>query len=249
MTTGSLILLTLLFFVTTAVGVVTGSNSLITVPVMFELGVEPKTAIATNMFGLTFMAFGATIPFYRRGMIDTKQLRPYVIVTIVGSALGALLVGYVKSEWIPTVVSISMVAVGLFTLFKRDAGVKPRKDNASKTAGFAMLVVAFLLAIYGGFFSGGYMTVLTAVFVALSGMTFSEAIAGTKFLNLFSSSIATVVFMWQGLVDYKLGLILAVTMFVAAYIGAKTVTKLNEIWLKRIFLIVVFALAIKMFVF
>ncbi len=248
-TTGSLILLTVLFFITTAVGVVTGSNSLITVPVMFELGIEPKTAIATNMFGLTFMAFGATIPFYRRGMIDTVKLRPYVILTVIGSAFGALLVGYVKSDLIPTIVSISMIAVGLFTLIKRDAGVEARTGEASKAAGVAMLAVAFLLAIYGGFFSGGYMTVLTAAFVALSGMTFSEAIAGTKYLNLFSSSIATVVFMWQGLVDYKLGLILAVTMFVAAYVGAQTVTKLNEIWLKRIFLIVVFALAIKMFVF
>jgi uncharacterized membrane protein YfcA len=34
-------------------------------------------------------------------------------------------------------------------------------------------------------------------------------------------------------------------MFVAAYIGAKTVTKLNDVWLKRIFLATVFLLAIK----
>jgi uncharacterized membrane protein YfcA len=77
-------------------------------------------------------------------------------------------------------------------------------------------------------------------------MTFSEAIAGTKYLNVFSSGIATLVFMWQGLVDYKLGLILAVTMFSAAYIGAGIVTKINNIWLKRIFLAVVIALAIRL---
>ncbi len=93
------------------------------------------------------------------------------------------------------------------------------------------------------------MTVLTAVLVAIAGMTFSEAIAATKFLNLFSSSIATAVFMWQGLVDYKLGVILAVTMFVAAYAGAGLVAGINEIWLKRIFLIVVFAMAVKMLFF
>lgn len=63
MSTTAIILLILLFFITTVVGVVTGSNSLITVPVMFQFGIEPKTAIATNMFGLTFMAAGATIPF------------------------------------------------------------------------------------------------------------------------------------------------------------------------------------------
>jgi uncharacterized membrane protein YfcA len=51
--------------------------------------------------------------------------------------------------------------------------------------------------------------------------------------------------MWQGLVDYKLGVILAVTMFVAAYAGAKIVTKLNDVWLKRIFLLTVLILAVK----
>ena len=53
------------------------------------------------------------------------------------------------------------------------------------------------------------------------------------------------IFAWQNLIDYKLGIILAVTMFIAAYIGAKTVTKLNDVWLKRIFLRTVFILAVK----
>ncbi len=86
---------------------------------------------------------------------------------------------------------------------------------------------------------------LTAVFVAFFGLTFTEAVAGTKLINVFSSLIASAIFMWQGLIDYKLGAILAVTMFVAAYIGAKTVTKLNDLWLRRIFLFTVLLLAIK----
>jgi uncharacterized membrane protein YfcA len=90
------------------------------------------------------------------------------------------------------------------------------------------------------------MTILTAVFVAFAGMTFSEAIAGTKYLNVYSSGIATLVFMWQGLVDYKLGAILAVTMFTAAYVGAGLVTRINNLWLKRIFLAVVFVLALRL---
>jgi uncharacterized membrane protein YfcA len=78
-------------------------------------------------------------------------------------------------------------------------------------------------------------------------MTFSEAVANTKIINVVSSGIATLVFAYQGLIDYKLGIILAVTMFIAAYIGAHFVTKINDLWLKRIFLAVVILLAIKIF--
>ena len=59
----SLLILVLIFFVTGVVGVVTGSNSLIAVPAMFQFGIEPRVAIATNMFALTFMAMGGTLPF------------------------------------------------------------------------------------------------------------------------------------------------------------------------------------------
>lgn len=239
-----LILLILLFFITSAVGVVTGSNSLVTVPVMFQFGIEPKTAIATNMFGLTFMSIGATIPFLKKDAIDFKKLSPLVLITIIGSALGAILVGLISSKAIPVIVSISMIAVAVFTFWKRDAGVA-KAENLSAKSLIIAYILSFLLAIYGGLYSGGYVTILTAVFVAFLGMTFSEAIAGTKFINVFSSLIATIIFMWQGLVDYKLGLILAVVMFIGAYIGAHTVIKLNDVWLKRIFLFTVLLLAIK----
>ena len=240
----SLILLIILFFVTSAIGVVTGSNSLITVPVMFQFGIEPKRAVATNMFGLTFMAIGATIPFLRRGVIDKRRVSPLIILTLIGSALGALLVGLISSETIPIIVSISMIVVCVFTFIKRDAGVT-KTETVSTNSLIIAYVLTFLLGIYGGLYSGGYVTMLTAAFVAFFGMTFSEAVASTKLINVFSSLVATIIFMWQGLVDYKLGVILAVVMFVGAFIGAHVVTKLNDLWLKRIFIATVLILAIK----
>jgi uncharacterized protein len=78
-------------------------------------------------------------------------------------------------------------------------------------------------------------------------MTYGGAIAATKLINVFSSGIATLVFMWQGLVDYELGTILAVTMFAGAYAGAHFVTKMNDRLLRRIFLATVAVLAIKTF--
>jgi uncharacterized membrane protein YfcA len=237
-------LLVLLFFITSAVGVVTGSNSLITVPVMFQFGIDPKVAVATNMFGLTFMAIGATIPFLRQGAIDTKRVSPLILLTVAGSAIGASLVGFISDKTIPIIVSVSMIVICIFTLIKRDSGVA-KTETVSRNSLIITYVLTFLLGIYGGLYSGGYVTLLTASFVAFFGMTFTESVASTKLVNVFSSLIATIIFMWQGLVDYKLGVILAVTMFVAAYAGAKIVTKLNDLWLKRIFLLTVFILAIK----
>lgn len=137
-----------------------------------------------------------------------------------------------------------MIAVTVFTLTKRDAGIT-KIAQVSLKATVLTYFLTFLLGIYGGLYSGGYVTILTAVYVAFFGMTFTESVATTKLINVFSSAIATAIFMWQGLVDYKLGLILAVTMFIGAYIGAHTVTKLSDVWLKRIFVAAVLILAFK----
>lgn len=260
MTNIELIILIVLFLVTSIVGVVTGSNSLITVPVMFQFGIDEKVAIATNMFGLTFMAIGGTIPFLRHGRIDAKKLSPLILLTLVGSGLGALLVGYITNQSIKVIVSVAMIVVAIFSLWPSRNGRLPDKDPAVFRLVVAQdsrwrrgslwdhpigIIVTFLLAIYGGMYSGGYVTILTASFIAFLGMNYAESVGSTKLVNVFSSGVATVVFMWQGLVDYRLGAILAVTMFVGAYIGAHYAAKMNEVWLKRIFLATVFLLAIK----
>lgn len=239
-----LILLAAIYLLTSAVGVVTGSNSLIAVPAMFQFGVPARVAVATNMFALVFMSVGGTIPFLRNRTIDVKRISPLLLITLVSSALGALLVGLITDQGLKLIVSVAMIAVSIFILVKRDSGVEPQA--AVTTASLAVtFVLTFILGVYGGLFSGGYVTILTAVLVAFFGMTMSQSVAATKLINVVSSSIATAVFMWQGLVDYRLGIILGVTMFVGAYVGAHFATKLSDVWLKRIFLITVLLLAIK----
>ncbi|MFZ1699361.1 MAG: sulfite exporter TauE/SafE family protein [Pyrinomonadaceae bacterium] len=246
MAISSLIVLIVVFFLTSLVGVVTGSNSLIAVPAMFQVGIDPRVAVATNMFGLVFMSIGGTIPFVRQKKIDYAKVTPFIIITVIASALGALLVGILSSDALKLIVSGAMIFVAMFTLLRRKTGVSDEVKPTSYAVPLTYLLT-FILGIYGGLFSGGYVTILTAICVGIYGMRYTEAVASTKLINVFSSAVATAVFMWQGLVDYRLGLILGVTMFAGAYVGAHYATKLNDVWLRRIFLTTVFLLAAKIF--
>lgn len=277
--------LVLLFFATSVVGVVTGSNSLITVPAMYQLGIDARVAVATNMFGLTFMSAGGAIPFIGKGSFDGKRLPLLVGLTLAGSTAGALLVLVVSSSAMPLLISLSMLAVAAFSIASRsprvgrDAGLsaeaskeeargevedeklsvedeKPASSALKDEGGRAFVARAgraeiagyaatFALGVYGGFYSGGYVTMLTAAYVSLFRMRFVEAVATTKIVNVFSSLVATLVFMRAGLVDYKLGALLAVVMFAGAFVGARVALKLKEESLRRIFLATVVALALK----
>jgi uncharacterized protein len=244
-----LVILTAVFFLTSVVSVVTGSTSLITVPVMIAFGIEPHRAVATNMLALTFMSVGGSLPFVDANVVQRKRLSSLIVLTIAGSALGALLLLTLPVKALPIIIAFAMIAVAAFSLLQRNLGLETRETLVPPTQEAAGYLTTFCLAIYGGFFSGGYVTLLTSAFVVLFGMTFLQAVATTKVINVFSSAVATLVFFRRGVVDSKLGLLLGVSMFLGAFLGGRATMLLRAIWIRRLFVVAALCLAVKMLFF
>lgn len=235
-----------IFFFTSLISVVTGSTSLITVPVMIALGIEAHVAIATNMLALTFMSVGGSVPFIQRGAVNGRQLPLSILLTVVGSVVGALVELAVSLRQLRLCIALAMIAVTIFTLAKRGPGLAKEQRRVAASSISGGYAVTFLLAIYGGFFSGGYVTMLTAAFVMLFGMTFLQAVATTKVVNIFSSGVATLVFFWRGKVDVRLGAILGMVMFLGALLGGRIALWVSAAWLRRVFIVAVLGLAVRM---
>jgi len=241
----SIFALMIVFFLTAVISVVTGGTSLITVPVMMQWGVEPHVAVATNMLALVFLSLGGTVTFLGSGVLPRRRLAGLLALTMAGSVLGALLLVLVPSGSVPSVVAVAMILVASFCLRNRNAGLPESAGRTSRTSIGLGYVLTFVLGIYGGFFSGGYVALLTAAYIAFFRMTFIEAVAVTKLLNAASSLVATVVFAWEGLIEWKLGIVLSVVSFAGAVLGAALARKMSDVLLRRVFLAAVIILALK----
>lgn len=232
------------FFATSMISVVTGATSLITVPTLLMFGCEPRTAIATNMLSLTFLSAGATIPFVRDGSIDQRRAPALISLTVLSSAFGALLVFTVPPEMLPVIIAVMMFAIAGFVILHPTAGVGTNKTPSPVEVATGYLAT-FLLGIYGGFFSGGYVTMLTAAWVALFQMPFRQAVGTTKLINAASSLTAVLVFAYRGTVNWPLGLFLSLVMFLGGIVGARVALRMNNVLLRRVFLVAVILLALK----
>jgi uncharacterized membrane protein YfcA len=175
-----LLWLILIFAATSAVSVVTGSTSLITVPAMLQFHIEPREALATNMFALTFMSVGGAFPFLRGQGVNRKRLPLLISLTLAGSIIGAFLLLLIPTRSVPVIVSAAMIGIAIFSLVYRKSGLQDASVVPSASAEFTGYALTFLLGIYGGFFSGGYVTILTAVYVTVFRLSFLEAIATTE---------------------------------------------------------------------
>jgi uncharacterized membrane protein YfcA len=121
--TAELVALIAVFFFTSMISMVTGSTSLITVPVMIAFGIEAHTAIATNMLALIFMSIGGSVPFMGKGVVDRRRLPLFVVLTVVGSCRGALLVLTVPVRALQVVIALAMIAVAVFSLLNKSLGL------------------------------------------------------------------------------------------------------------------------------
>ena len=168
-----------------------------------------------------------------------------IVLTLTGSLLGALLLLVVPSKAIPVVIAAAMIAVAIFSLTNRKAGLAAPVVSSLPRRGSGGACFNVRARHLWRFFSGGYVALLTAAFVAFFQLTFIEAVALTKVLNIFSSLVATLVFALKGLVDWRLGLILGGASFAGALVGAVLARRVSNLWLRRIFVAAVIVMAIK----
>jgi uncharacterized protein len=223
-----------------AVCVATGCTSLLTVPLLIWFGLDPKVAVATNMVALTFLSLGGSLSC--RDVIASEERRGMLLLLLLtwaGSATGALLLASVPEETLRGILLL-VVPVAALLLFV------PRRlveGSAVRRLGMLRHPVLLLLAVYGGFFSGGYVTLVTVALLSLHGMGMLRAFAVSKAVNAVSSATASVIFAWKGLVDWRIAALLSLSMFAGGWLGGRVLRRLGEAWLRLLFLLGLGALA------
>lgn len=237
-------------FIVSIFGVFTGGVSLITVPMLVFLGMTTKNAVATNMFALIFLSISGAVGF-RREMKSThfKMIVILSLLTICGSLIGANLVLTISEDVLKKIIAFIICVIAGFFLFKKNLGIQERKVEMPKAKFIANVLLIFILGIYGGFFSGGYVTLLSYILISTFGLNFLQTAFVTKIFNIFSSLTACTFFCYHGLIDFRLGIPLAFSMSLGAFFGAKLAITKGNLWVRNLFIIAAIALAIKLLFF
>ena len=243
-------IVSLISFLVSALSVSIGGTSLIMVPLLIWLGMASKNAIATNMFALIFLSISGTIGF-RKEVNPThyKMIAIFSILTICGSFIGANLILAIDEDTLKKVIAIIICIIAGSFLFKRNLGVQEKKKKISKMKYFIAALSIFILGIYGGFFSGGYVTLLSYILILAFGLNFLQTAFITKVFNIFSSFIACGLFYYHGLIDFSVGIPLAISMSVGAFFGSKLAILKGSLWVRNLFILFAIALAIKLIAF
>ncbi len=226
---------------------VIGAGGLISVPSLVFLGLPPQIAIATDRLGTIGQTFTALIKFWKAKKIVWKYVPILAVISLAGSLIGANILLNVDQKILESVVGILILILLPLIFLKKDLGVKQAKPSRSKT--IVGLLVYFAIMIFAGFFGQGTGPMIFYALTFFLGLTMIEVL-GTGIIPWFVLSISSVIiFALNGIIDYKIGIVLFITMSIGSYIGACVAIKKGDLWVKRLFVLFVIISGIKLLFF
>lgn len=249
METINLILLLGVGFIASIIGSMIGTAMLILPPTMIFLGIPVHTAVATARFSMLGVGIGNITRFSLKDRIQMKYVVPFALSGVVGAAIGAFYLTKINEEVLKVVIGVLMIVVSVVILFEDNKVIKKKKSQITFKNHILSILAGLLLGSYIGVVGGGAATLIIFLLILIYGLSFQKALANQKAVTLPISIIATIIFIYQGLIDYKLGIPMLIVNLAGGWVGAGLILKMNNLWLKWLLVPVIIAMAIKLIFF
>jgi len=226
------------------VDAIAGGGGLIALPALLAAGVPPVAAMATNKMQSIVGTAIASYTYWRKGFLDLRSLFGAIILTFIGSFLGAFIVKQIDVSALLLIVPVALIAIALYFLFA------PNLSDENKKARLNFIYFAplfgFLIGFYDGVFGPGTGSFFTIAFVTLFGFGVIKATAHAKILNFTSNLAALALFIPAGDVVWQIAGVMIVGQMIGARLGALTGIKFGAKFIKPLIVFICIAMAIKL---
>lgn len=216
-----------------------GSGSLITLPLLIFLGIPPTVANGTNRVGVLFQNIIATESFRRQKVLDARGAIILSIPAIFGSLLGAQIAVNLDETTMRRVIGMLMVAMLVVIIVQPKKWLHGELDRMEKRPSWWQLLLFFVIGIYGGFIQAGVGIFLLAALVLGIGYDLVRANPVKNMIVLIFTVSALIVFVLNGQVLWRVGLLLAVGNSTGAWIASKMAVKRGAGFVRYILIAVV----------
>jgi uncharacterized protein len=217
-----------------------GSGSLLTLPLLMFLGLPANVANGTNRIGILLHNIVGSATFRKHKVLNLREGLRIGIPATLGSIIGARIAINLNEVVMTRTIGGLLVVMFFLILFNPTRWIQSREGHPPISR-WIQIIIFFVIGIYGGFIQAGVGFFLLAGLVLGAGFELVKANALKVFIVLLYTPFALLIFILNGQVDYKLGLILAAGNIIGAFLGAKYAVRVGA---KTISYFVLIALAL-----
>lgn len=197
-----------------------GGGSFVMLPALIAVGLPSVQANASTTLAL--LPGGVVSAWvYRAGLTSVVgvPLRPTLIATFIGGALGALLLLWTPVSAFDHVLPWLLLTATLMLAFGPRLGPALRKHYR---AGPVLVIgMQFVLGVYGGYFGGAVGLMMLALWSLLDTADVSRLNAPRTLLVTVANAVAALCFILAGAIRWPEALVVGCGAFLGGYGGAR----------------------------
>lgn len=216
-------------FIAGIINTIAGGGSNLTLPTLMMTGMPADVANATNRVAVFLQCLVGAGSYKKHDKLDTADLLPVLIPCTIGGLVGAALAVYLPVSLLKPLLLGTMLGITLLILIRPAViappeGTVPYRVSQRPQVWFGL----FVAGLYGGFVQAGVGFILIA---ALAGSLRYDLIRSNalKLVCVFVfTGISLVVFIWDDLVRWLPGLVLALGNMVGTLVAVKISLNISQ---------------------
>lgn len=229
------------------VDAVVGGGGLIQLPaiVIGLPGASPVQMLATNKLASVCGTSVSSATYYRRVSPDPRTFLPLMGFAFLGAVGGAFAATLIPESAFNPIILVVLLLVGAYVLLQPKLGAATELRFAGHRHTLAAMLTGLVIGFYDGALGPGTGSFFVFTLVGLLGYNFLEASAKARLANWATNIAALVVFVPQGAVLWKVGLLMGIGNLAGGYVGARVAVSKGAAFVRVFFVVVVSAFIIK----
>lgn len=229
------------------VDAVVGGGGLIQLPALVVAFPHalPVQILATNKLGSICGTSTSSLTYYRRVRPDLRTAIPLALVAFCGALAGALVGSRIPKSAFNPLILLVLLAVGAYTLLCPQLGAETRLRFSGRPHLLAATGAGAVIGFYDGALGPGTGSFFAFALVGLLGYGLLQASAKARIANFATNLAALAVFIPQGAVIWRTGLLMGACNLLGGYAGARTAVAKGSAFVRVVFVLVVGAFAVK----
>lgn len=223
---------------------VAGGGGVISIPAYLIAGLPTHLALGTNKLSSCVGTAVSAGRFVRGGYVNWRLGLPSAALALVGAHLGTRLQLALDENYLRGLLLVILPLVAVVVLRERSLEGAPEPIEAKKQA-LIVLLAAFLIGGYDGFYGPGAGTFLLLAFCKLGRLELRTAAGNVKLVNLASNLSALATSFTAGKVFVALGLIAGLASIAGHYLGSGLAIKNGSKIVRPVILLMLALLAVK----
>ncbi|MCK5333134.1 MAG: sulfite exporter TauE/SafE family protein [Candidatus Aenigmarchaeota archaeon] len=223
-----------------------GGYAILTIPALIFFGMPPHEAITTIKFASLALAIVGLAEFSRKKLVDYKTGFLLGIPAAIGSIIGAYVLIGTSALIVNKIIAFATIAILLVIMVKKDIGLVKNNIKPTTFTWIAGAILMFATGLYGGFYGAGFAIPISYLLILFFGQTFIECAGTRKIVSIMIILPALIVLGLEGMIVYSVGIPLLISSSVGGYIGAHYSTRIGNLWVKRMFFVVVLVMSLKL---